>query len=258
MLDAFDLALAQATGNTGTNAARIGNFTSSEIGALMASGKAKGSLGVPALTYIEEKNFERKSGRALSEECDARPLVWGRVCERYVTSQLLGGEYTVTSQVTIEHPTIDCWKGSPDGKKSDTVIEIKCPKTLKSFFKMVEAFEGGLCESDQLARFRGISKDTEKYYWQLVSNAVLLGTPYAELILFCPYKSELDNLRAVASSHAQIGENTSWIVFARYEELPYVLDGGAYKNLYKFRFLVPTDDKDALEERVLECKELLQ
>jgi hypothetical protein len=256
-MDAFDLALAQATGNTAANVDRIGNFTSSQIGALMKNGRDKVSFGKPALTYIDEKNFERKSKRPLKKESDARPLVWGKVCERYVTTALLSEEYTPMSQVTIGHPEIEFWKGSPDAMKANTAVEIKCPDTLKSFFQMVEAFEGGLMESDQIARFRDISDDTDKYYWQMVSNAILLNTEYAELITFCPYQSELDYIRAVASREAGLGDNTSWIVFAKDDTLPYVLDNGEYKNIYYFKFLVPKEDKELLTQRVQQARTLL-
>lgn len=58
------------------NTLRHGNFTSSEIVALTTKGKAKDSFGKPALTYIEEKNMERRLGRSITTESNAKPLVW--------------------------------------------------------------------------------------------------------------------------------------------------------------------------------------
>jgi hypothetical protein len=98
------------------NIARRGNFTSSEIVALTTLSKDKKSFGAPALTYIEEKNFERKLCRSLDSESNARPLVWGKLLEGY-WFDLLGLEYTLSSTETDVHPTIKCWSGSKDGMK---------------------------------------------------------------------------------------------------------------------------------------------
>ena len=67
---------------------RIGNFTSSEIFNLMANGKKEGELGAPALTYIKECNMERRLGRQLENDQNARPTSWGNLCEGYVFSML--------------------------------------------------------------------------------------------------------------------------------------------------------------------------
>jgi len=65
-----------------TDSIRIGNITSSEGAvAVMSNGKAKGSFGAPALTYIEECNFERRLGRSIETESNARPLTWGKFIE---------------------------------------------------------------------------------------------------------------------------------------------------------------------------------
>src|SRR5687768_14058682 len=120
---------------------RVGNFTSSEIVALTKNGKAKDSLGVPAYTYIEECNYERKLGRSIDTESNARPLSWGKLVEGRLF-ELLGIEYKLVSQESIQHPAIPYWAGSPDAQKfesnndSDTVVEIKCPITLKSFCQL--------------------------------------------------------------------------------------------------------------------------
>ena len=61
------------------NEVRIGRFTSSKIAALISVGKDKVSFGKPALTYIEEKNFERKLGRSLTSETTARATSRGKL-----------------------------------------------------------------------------------------------------------------------------------------------------------------------------------
>src|SRR6185437_4228886 len=154
------------------NTPRIGNFTSSEIGALMSKDRSGKGFGAPALTYIKETNMERRLGRSLTDEINARPLIWGKLLEGHVFS-LLGLEYTLSSTETISHPSISFWSGSPDGgnyQPARTVVDIKCPITLKSFCQLVDAYrEGGI------EKVRDDHKDGEKYYWQLVSNAILTG-----------------------------------------------------------------------------------
>ena len=232
---------------------RAGNFTSSEIVRLMANGKTKGSFGAPYYSYIEEKKMERRLGRTLSEDVFARPTSWGDLCEGRVF-KILGDEYTPCSKTTLSHPAINCWKGTPDATRPETVVDIKCPKTLKSFCVLVDAWKKG-----GITMIRDKHDDGDKFYWQLVSNAILTKSKYAELIVYCPYQSELPLIRDLAQNYD--GDKQSrflWIASAYDDELPFVIDGGYYKNLYVMRFEVPVEDKMALHARVEEAaKELI-
>jgi hypothetical protein len=263
------------------NNLRHGNFTSSEIVALTSMGSRPMTPeeladhkkafpksqkkntecwpGAAALTYIEECNMERRLGRSLTNEITAHSTSWGGMCEGRVFN-LLGTEYKLCSTDTIQHPTIDCWAGSPDANKFDegkTVIDIKCPFTLKSFCKLVEPLY--MKEVDGVWTYTGENAirwirenhpDGEKYYWQLVSNAILTASKYAELIVYCPYRSELEEIRTMASSAGELGEDTRWIYYATDDQLPHLVDGGYYKNLNVIRFEVPKNDKLALEALV--------
>lgn len=234
------------------NKLRIGNFTSSEIVALTTAGKAKGSFGKPALTYIEECNMERRLGRSLTDEINAKPLVWGKLLEGY-WFDLLGLEYTLSSTETDQHPTIPYWAGSKDGMKKDTVIDIKSPITLKSFCQLVDPLYQGYEGMDAMNIIRENHKDGEKYYFQLVSNSILNNTKYAELIVGMPYASEIPAIKLLADGIP----GCYWIAMAGDDELPYLPDGGYYKNLNVIRFEVPQEDKDLLTERVLQAGKLL-
>ena len=241
------------------NTARVGRFTSSEIVALTKKGKDKVSFGVPALTYIEQTNFERLLGRSIDEEKVAKALTWGKLLEGRVFD-LLGIEYRLCSTDTTTHPTIDCWAGSADGEKEadDTVMDIKCPLTLLSFCQLVDALYRGMTGMEAMNYIRENHKDGEKYYWQLVSNAILLQRSFAELIVYCPYKSELDDIRGMA--HQVEGDQMSkhyWIAMSMDDELPFLPDGGYYKNLNVIRFEVPAEDMTALTKAVLKASELL-
>jgi hypothetical protein len=221
---------------------RAGNFTSSKNGKLMASGKAKDSFGKPALTYIEEINMERRLGRGLTGDTDSKPTDWGHCLEPHVFG-LLGLEYSTISKQTIVHPDYDFWAGTPDSicyGHENTVCDVKCPYTLKSFCQLIDGWE-----SNGIQGIRDNHEKGEDYYWQLVSNACLTGCNYGELIVYCPYKRELQDI--------DMGEYP-WMM---YTELPFLIEGEHYKNLNKFRFPIPETEKIAIHNRVVEAGKML-
>jgi len=235
-----------------TNKSRLGNFTSSEIAALMSEGKAKDSIGKPFYTYVKEKQRERRLGRSLNNDSSARPLTWGKLVEMK-GFELLGTEYGLYSDKTIIHPDCPFWSGSPDGiihEEEKVVFDLKCPYTLNSFCELAE------CKN--IDEVRANHKDGEKYYFQLVSNAILTGCNWGELIVYCPYKSELESIKEMANNwDGDDQKKYAWIWFADDEELPYLIDGEYYPHLVKIRFPIPQSDKEALTERVKLAGELL-
>ncbi len=224
------------------NVNRIGNFTSSNIFKLMTNGKSAGSLGKPALEYVAECNMERRLQRSLTTESNARPLVWGKSVE-YIVFNKLSAEYYPVSDETITHKTMTYWSGSPDMVKpsESVVVDCKCPITLKSFCELVD--------SETIENIRDNHKDGDKYFWQLVSNAILTDSNFAELIVYCPYKSELEMIREESVDY--------FIVKGTDDDLPWLHDGGHYKNLNIIRFEVKQSDKDSLTARVLEAGKYL-
>lgn len=235
---------------------RIGNFTSSEIYRLLSQGKTKGTFGAPALEYIQEKKMERRLGRPLNDESTARPLLWGKLLEP-ISFDLLPTSYSLNSDQTLLHPEFNFWAGTPDGFKYDpgkTVMDEKCPYTLKSFCNLVDPLYDGLIGIDAMNAARKSNKDAEKYYWQLVSNACITGAKYAELIVYMPYKSELASIKEAA----QNGDGDYyWIAFADENRLPYILDEGFYHNINIIRFEVPEEDKNRLTDAVERAGKLL-
>jgi hypothetical protein len=227
---------------------RNGNLTSSEIVAVTTLDRSGKNPGKPFFTYVEEKNMERRLGRCLDSESNARPLVWGRLLEPRAFEQL-GLEYSLNSDETICHPEIGYWKGSPDGfkyGKRKTVIDIKCPITLKSFCQLVQPIYDGFNGMEAMNKIRETHKDGEKYFWQLISNACITDSDFTELIVYAPYESELEEIKRSAEGV----DGCMWIQFATENELPFLKDGGYYKNLNIIRFEVSQEDKDFLTERV--------
>jgi hypothetical protein len=229
---------------------RIGNFTSSEIGKLMSSSHAAGSIGAPFFTYVSETNMERRLGLPLDREIDARATSWGSLCEKRVF-KLLDIEYRPLFSQTFRHPTIDYWVGTPDVfKNEDTVSDIKSPITRKSFCQLVDPHydkKGNLLHDGlTIEAARENHQKGDEYFYQIVSNGIITNRKTGELIVYMPYKDELDEIRKMADGDPKL----YWIQFATDEELPYLIRGGHYKNLNVISFDILQRDKDALTERV--------
>lgn len=238
-----------------TNISRVGNFTSSEIVKLTTNGKAKGSFGKPFYEYVDEKNFERRLRRSIGTESNSRPLTWGKLVERRVF-ELLPISYRLSSNDTFEHPTIKCWSGSPDCTHNEnTVGDVKSPLTLKSFCQLVDPIYNGLQGMEAMNKIRETHSDGEKYYWQLVSNAILTKSTFSELIVYVPYIHELELIRSL--SEELNDKRFNWVLSAEDIELPFLPADSLYRNLNVIRFEVPKEDKDFLTERVLEAEKLL-
>lgn len=253
-----------------TSNVRLGNFTSSDIYRLMSMGKrpmtdeekaarpksGKGSKtefvedgpGEAFYNYIEEKRLERKLGRTLNEDCSARQLIWGKLVEK-VAFLVLGFDYQLTSRVSIIHPAFNCWVGTPDGESDSSVLEIKCPYTIKSFVE--------LSDCKDINEVREKHKDGEKFYWQCVSNSILTNKKTADLVIYMPYKSELDQVRSMCEEWDGHPNEVAWIHFGSDDSLPHLIDGMAYQNVRKITFDVSDQDKARLTARVKLAERLL-
>lgn len=231
------------------NNLRIGRFTSSEIWKLMTNGKKEGEMGKPALDYIRVKNMERRLDLSISGEIDSRPTSWGSLCEKRVTDVLLSTSYKPLGQDTVAHLTIDCWSGSPDGEKYEgenrLLPEVKCPWTRKSFCELIDVSD---------ADFK---KEQPEYWWQMVSNSILIGVDVAELIVYCPYEKEIPDIWELANNWEGDANQFTWLQWVGKEGLPYLKENSYYKNLNIRRFDIPQEDKEQLTQRVIEAGKLL-
>jgi hypothetical protein len=238
------------------NLKRIGNFTSSEIYLLTKKSKS-GGFGVPAITYIDDKKIEKKLGRSLQISVQTQSMVWGLFLEEYV-NKLLSIEYELLSDFTIKHNLIENYSGSPDFTTNDTVCDLKCYQP-KNFAKLTDA----ILKQD-IVFFK---ENFESEYWQLISNSILTGLPYCEIISFMPYLSELPDLAILASNldtstpwvYRFISEGVSYnsIGDIQAPNLAYLPNNGYYKNLNKFRFEAPKEDKELLIELINKANILL-
>ncbi len=226
---------------------RFGNFSSSEIWKLTTLDKSGKSFGKPALTYIKEKAFEKLLERPLSNYSKSKETGWGNICELQAFN-LLGIEYKLVSKERIAHTEIANWNGMPDNIRQDrdnTIVgDIKCPFTLKSFIEQMIAHREGI---------ESYKKEFSEYYWQLVSNAILTNSNKIECILYVPYFSELNEIRKMADMY-----NYTFLNYLSDEEIPYLLDGGKFKNINSFVYDLDKNDVDFLTQKVIEANNLLE
>lgn len=237
------------------NTERIGNFTSSQNYKLTKFAKNGKDFGAPALTYIAEKNMERKLRLSLSQEVYTKPMAWGKICEMYVHEKRMGMTYQSVGDKTLPHPTIDFWKGSPDFINPTKKIEAECKAyERKNFVHYADAI---LTEDTEV-----LKKECEEEYWQMVSNAIILGFKHIQPILFMPYFSELPDLALFA---ANLDDKEQWkykfifdaVESGNYASLPYLMDNGYYQNFISCVLEVPQADIDFLTERITEAGKLL-
>lgn len=227
-----------------SNIARWGNFTSSQIWRLCTDLKKEVSACKPALTYIKEKVAEERLGRSINIRKESNATKWGTFVENRV-HDLLGFEYRLCSTERITHPTVDRWSGMPDMVTDSVVVDIKCPE-VKAFTELYS-----------IETAEHLKTDSPEYYWQLVSNAILTGLNTAQLIIYCPYQSELPDIRLSVYNYDGTDQHKyQFIAFAEDDELPYLIEGNFYKNLHTFEFHVPEEDKQALTERVIKANEI--
>lgn len=248
------------------NKVRIGNFNSSEIVALMAKGKGS-PYGDPFWTFIEECNMERRLGRSVDKDFDSKETAWGSLCEVRVFD-ILGTDYSLHHKQTLVHPTVPYWVGTPDTTRhingTKIIGDIKCPFTLKSFCQLVDLFRMGGIEAvcngvtDSMGRFHKAHPQGKKFKYQVISNACITGCNQGELIVYCPYKSELDAIRELASQwDGPEQKRFERFFYGSDSELPWLPDGGTYSNINHLVFDIPASVKMELHERVIEAGKYL-
>lgn len=268
---------------------RIGCITSSEIVALTSSGyrnmtdeelaiykieNPKGrrttidDFGKPFYNYVDECKMERFFKMSLENTTEIKAFAWGKLCE-LIVHEKLPTKYIMESEITYQHPEMPEWCGTPDGviflnEKCDTVTDIKCPLTRKGFYKLVSGlydFDGFNVKKKnkidfdlEIQEIRKRSTEGEKYYWQLVSNAIIKWADYAELIVFMPYYEDIAEIKAYNTTL----DNPYWTIeYSKEGELPFIYKESGIESINIIRFKVPQEDKNFLTERVKAAIELI-
>jgi hypothetical protein len=233
------------------NPLRIGKFTSSDIVRLVKFGKDKKSPSVAFYTYVYEKYKEHILGKALETDKYSKDIAWGEFLEFYYkTFKLpLNGKYSKAD--TKVHENL-LWAGTPDYYTDTKVGDIKAPKSTTFLDASL------LCETiEDYIEYMDMG---EKYYWQLVSNALLFGKTECELTIYCPYQKELEDIRCFEPdpNDAAMHPRYTWIPNHTDSELTHIPNDSKVKNIKIINFIPKEEDVILLYSRVAKGTELLK
>ena len=223
---------------------RVGNFSSSQIYKLMSKGRGNWSLentGKAFETYVKEKRWERKLGRSLSKQVNAKATSWGTLVEHQCFN-VLDLKYSLVSKDRYRHNVYpDYWTGMPDLITDDIVGDIKSPWTLESFVELLDCLED----------YETLKKVKPMYYWQLVSNSILCNRDTAILVVYMPYKKHLEDIKGLAQEVPPEYQNQyAFLNWADDSELPYLPDDSDVNDVNILEFKVLEEDKELLTQRV--------
>jgi len=241
---------------TMNNSLRAGHFTSSMVYKLINKGRSGNEFSAPGVTYINEKILEKRFQSCLDGGAHTQVLAWGNFMELTLYS-ILGVQYKISSKETSLHPLYgEFWSGSkdlytenPKTKVMESIAEIKCYQK-KNFALYTDC----LLKKD----IELLKNEFPKEYWQIVSNAIIEGVDIGEAITYMPYVSEYEVIKEMAEDYE--GADFWKYKFIRdlpVEDLPFIPNDGYYKNINKFSFIVPEEDKQLLTERILLASEYL-
>lgn len=244
---------------------RNGRFTSSEIGRLMKTDRKGTGFGADAITYITEKLYAIQAGRRIDNDINSKPTSWGNFLEQYVYETYFGfSGFELDSKKTIKYEgeieeLHGFYCGSPDLIGADTVGDIKCPFTLKSY---LQAYN---CKD--IEELRENHPSGELYYWQLISNAILLNKSKCQLAFFVPSgiirdgQTETEIERIQAKIRGSEDKNMFWANFKEIDDFPYIKNPDT-ANFKLFEFEATEEAKSKLLDRVelavTELKKLLE
>ncbi|WP_196301468.1 hypothetical protein, partial [Streptococcus pneumoniae] len=82
---------------------------------------------------------------------------------------------------------------------------------------------------------------------------ILTDSQFAELIVYVPFRSDLDEIRLSAADKKEY----RWIEYADDYELPWLVDGGYYQDVNIIHFEIPQSDKELLTNDVIDAGKLL-
>lgn len=157
---------------------RCGKFTSSEIYKLVGKGRAKDEVfSQTGKTYIKQKAAE-----FLTKEPMQKPttyaMEWGLSNENEALT-IFESLYGEVERFGTGNPQFfsvgDFFGGSPDGIFKDYVLEVKCP------FNSDQHLEHLLLETAE-----DLKDFAPEYYWQIVSNMIILEKKKAMFISYDP------------------------------------------------------------------------
>lgn len=229
------------------NGSRSGRFTSSKVWQLIDTGRSE-DFSSKGVKYIQEKLFETRFETTLDTAPYNEAMSWGNLMEQYVY-ELIGFNYRLASKETLVHPKYPFWSGTPDCVKSDEVTGIeKAISEIKCYGKKKFALYVDAITEKNLEKFKSAFPQE---YWQIVSNACIMGLDYGEALCFMPYRSQYEEIKEIAEN---MEGSDIWkyrfIVEKHINDLNFLPDDGYYDSINRFEFKIPKIDKLTLTARI--------
>lgn len=174
---------------------RHGNFTGSQVGRLMKSGRAKGDVfsadakkymlkilserDVPSTVLMDDEQYDKYLNLV---SVSSKAMAWGTDHEgeaRELYEELTGNKVTLTGALWL--PDLKGFADSPDGLvlDKDGCVEIKCcmPETYTQYKYFIH-------DAASLKEINDI------YYWQVMSHMLATGAAWCDWIAYMPFDSK--------------------------------------------------------------------
>lgn len=174
---------------------RHGNFTGSQVGRLMKSGRAKadifsadgkkymlkilGERDVPSTVLMDDEQYDKYLRLT---NVTSKAMAWGSDKEpeaRELYEELTGNKVTTTGALWL--PELKGFADSPDGLvlEKDGCIEIKCcmPETYTQYKYFIH----------DAASLKEIN---DVYYWQVMSHMLVTGAAWCDWMAYMPFDSK--------------------------------------------------------------------
>ncbi len=175
--------------------ARLGKFTGSQVGNLMAASRDKTKVfGKTAESYLREVASERMLNPRVVENDEAftlyldskkvstKAMRWGQENEGAARDQYVEATGNMVHEVSsCRHNTIPNFAASPDAiiynrdGKPFRSLEIKCPKA-STFVEYLDIVDGASLKAIQ-----------PMYYWQVMAEMECTESVSADFVVYCPF-----------------------------------------------------------------------
>ena len=227
---------------------RIAHYTSSQIYRLLGSAAVQ-------KTYIEEKKYESQLGVSCNEDAGSRASNWGTMMQYYVAEKYLPKGFKWHDKTEV-HPTIKLWSGTADIISDDAAGDVKC-FYRKKFAQVANC----IVECEEIRKlshfdrpeidYAPLKKNHPEIYWQITSNAAILNKSKGLLIIFLPYESELEDVKAFAYNSELPDEWKYRFIYESHKSaLPYQSDDSVFSNVIYFEWDIDSEDVKLIESKI--------
>lgn len=174
---------------------RQGNFTGSQIGRLMHSGRGKSDIwsadakkyilkilserDVPSTVLMDDGQYDKYLALV---SVSSKAMAWGTDKEpeaRSLYEELTGNKVTTTGALWL--PELKWFADSPDGLvlDKDGCVEIKCcmPETYTQYKYFIHSAEN-------------LKEINDIYYWQVMSHMLVTGAAWCDWMAYMPFDSK--------------------------------------------------------------------